>query len=76
MKDTRFSMLRNENKNIANYTQESFDISLREDGELGQHEIENLGITEEELDQQCEELFDQTPIEFQPRKNSEMDQMI
>lgn len=43
---------------------------------MNQNEIENLGITEDELDQQCEELFDQTPIEFQPRKNSEMDQMI
>lgn len=35
-----------------------------------------LGISEEELDEQCEELFKETPIMFTPRKNNRMDEMI
>ena len=39
-------------------------------------DYQNLGITEEELDEQCEQLFENTPIEFRPRKNSTMDEML
>ena len=35
-----------------------------------------LGISEEELDQQCDELFNEAPIEFKPRKDNEIDLMI
>jgi hypothetical protein len=35
-----------------------------------------MGITEEELDQQCDDLFADTPIEFNPRKNDQIDQII
>jgi len=35
-----------------------------------------LGISEEELDEQCEELFKETPIMFNPRKHNKMDEMI
>jgi len=39
-------------------------------------ELELLGITVEELDQQCDDLFSQTPIDFVPRKRNEMDEKI
>ena len=32
-----------------------------------------IGMSEQELDIQCDELFKDTPIEFQPRKNVELD---
>ena len=35
-----------------------------------------LGISEEELDEQCDELFMEPPIIFTPRKNNKMDDMI
>ncbi len=35
-----------------------------------------LGISEEELDKQCDELFSDTPIKFRPRKNDVIDEMI
>jgi len=35
-----------------------------------------MGITEEEVDKQCDELFDTTPIKFKPRKNEMIDEMI
>lgn len=35
-----------------------------------------LGITESELDQQCDELFYDTPIKFIPRKNNKIDLKI
>ena len=35
-----------------------------------------LGISEEELDEQCDELFRETPIIFQARKGNKMDEMI
>jgi len=39
-------------------------------------DIDLLGISEEELDQQCDELFNEAPIEFKPRKDNEIDHMI
>lgn len=36
-------------------------------------DIELMGISEQELDNQCDELFQDTPIEFQPRKNNCLD---
>jgi len=38
--------------------------------------IDLHGISEEELDQQCDELFGEAPIVFKPRKDNEIDQMI
>lgn len=35
-----------------------------------------MGITEEEVDKQCDELFQSTPIKFKPRKNMIVDEMI
>lgn len=35
-----------------------------------------MGISEEELDEQCDELFKETPIVFSPRHNHQMDGMI
>jgi len=36
-----------------------------------------MGLTEEELDQQCHDLFgSDAPIPFKPRKNDDMDQAI
>ena len=35
-----------------------------------------LGISEEELDRQCDDLFAETPIKFKPKKNDTMDAMI
>ena len=42
----------------------------------GTTDVDLLGISEEELDQQCDELFNEAPIEFKPRKDNEIDQMI
>lgn len=35
-----------------------------------------LGITESELDQQCDDLFEDTPIKFYPRKGNKIDENI
>lgn len=35
-----------------------------------------LGITEDELDEQCDELFSQYPIRFEPRYGDQMDELI
>ena len=35
-----------------------------------------MGITEDEVDAQCDELFDTPPIKFKPRKNEVVDQLI
>lgn len=35
-----------------------------------------VGISEKELDGQCDELFAEPPIIFNPRENNEMDEMI
>ena len=35
-----------------------------------------LGISEEELDEQCDELFNQYPIRFEPRYGDQMDELI
>lgn len=35
-----------------------------------------LGITEIELDKQCDDLFNTTPIEFIPRKGNKIDEKI
>jgi hypothetical protein len=38
---------------------------------------EDIGITDEELDQQCNELFGiETPVDFKPRKNNQLDSAI
>lgn len=34
------------------------------------------GFTDEEIDQQCDELFRDTPIRFRPRKGNQVDQNI
>ena len=39
-------------------------------------ELDLMGISEDEIDQQCDELFADTPIEFKPRSTNEIDQMI
>lgn len=46
------------------------------DPSKGFTELYQLGLTESELDQQCEDLFKETPIKFKPRKDNEMDEMI
>ena len=35
-----------------------------------------LGITENELDEQCDDLFGDTPIKFVPRKGNQIDEKI
>ena len=35
-----------------------------------------LGITETELDEQCDDLFGDTPIKFVPRKGNQIDEKI
>lgn len=39
-------------------------------------DLSSLGITEDEIDMQCDELFLQAPIEFKPKKNNEIDQIL
>lgn len=35
-----------------------------------------IGITEDELDEQCDELFKESPIDFKPRKNNAIDAQV
>lgn len=35
-----------------------------------------IGLTEQEIDSQCNELFKTAPMEFEPRQNNEMDMSI
>jgi len=46
------------------------------DETLNEEDFDSLGITEDELDVQCDELFMTTPIVFKPNKNSEMDMFL
>lgn len=39
-------------------------------------DMDLLGISEVELDQQCDDLFQDTPIKFKARKNNELDSHI
>lgn len=39
-------------------------------------ELEKLGITELELDKQCDDLFQDIPIKFEVRKGNKMDEKI
>lgn len=43
---------------------------------LNDDDIDALGITEDELDLQCDELFMTAPIVFKPNKNSEIDMAL
>ena len=47
------------------------DISL-----LYKKDQAELGITDRDLDEQCEELFHETPIRFEKRTGSEVEGMI
>lgn len=55
---------------------ENANGNYEEDMNQTTQEMLDIGITEEELDEQCNELFKEAPIEFKPRKNNQMDQMI
>lgn len=44
--------------------------------EINENDLDTLGITEDELDVQCDELFMQAPIVFKPNKNSEIDVLL
>ena len=44
--------------------------------EANENDLDTLGITEDELDVQCDELFMQAPIVFKPNKNSEIDVLL
>ena len=39
-------------------------------------DIDQLGITEEEIDQQCDDLFYDTPMKFKGRKGNPIDEKI
>ena len=36
----------------------------------------NIELTESELEEQCDELFKIAPIEFRPRKNNQIDELV
>lgn len=46
------------------------------DEPLNDDELDNLGINEDELDLQCDELFMTSPIVFKPNKNIDIDVML
>ena len=43
---------------------------------IANSEMEMLGISQADIDQQCNDLFTETPIKFIPRKFNEIDEMI
>lgn len=43
---------------------------------IANQEMEMLGIGQADIDQQCKDLFTETPIKFIPRKFNEIDEMI
>ena len=67
-----YAMETNEYTNGATYDDEEASAF----GAVQNQEMNSIGITEDELDDQCDELFKDMPIEFRPRKNNQMDIMI
>lgn len=48
-------------------------IIAEENERIRQERIMKGGFTDEEIDQQCDELFRDTPIRFKPRKTNQVD---
>lgn len=46
------------------------------ENEIIDDEINDLGISEDEIEDQMDDLFKDAPIEFRPRKFNNIDQMI
>lgn len=55
---------------------EAQNIIAEENERIRQERIMKGGFTDEEIDQQCDELFRDTPIRFKPRKGNQVDQNI
>ena len=76
LKQSHFNMINSKRmySYTLSYNEDNFvddvDIAINDD------EYETLGITEEELDLQCDELFLIPPIDFRPRKTNDADMMI
>ena len=73
LKQSHFNMI--QSKRMYTYTLEYGDDNIVDDLDvhLNDNEIDELGITEEELDLQCDELFLVSPVEFKAKKNNEVD---
>lgn len=52
------------------------DDTTEEEIEAAFGDADLMGITEEEVDAQCDELFETTPIKFKARKNEIVDKLI
>lgn len=52
------------------------DLTGHYDEPLADEEMDNLGLNEDELDVQCDELFMTPPIIFKPNKNIDIDMML
>ena len=79
LKQSHFNMINS--KRMYSYTLEYNEDNMIEDlnmesTTLPEDDFETLGINEEELDLQCDELFMSPPIEFKPKKNVEADVIL
>ena len=69
--DARMQELQNRVVDVSSHYKDNIKIPANQDIEITSNfeNINQLGITESELDQQCDELFRDTPIVFEPRKD-------
>jgi len=72
----RKAKLRKAEQEVDRFRRVGADRSHMTEQESQFGELDLMGISEDELDQQCDELFADTPIEFKPRRNVEIDQII
>ena len=59
---------------LSDQDYDEYDYNQKQVAAFGDPDL--LGISEEELDVQCDELFGQYPIRFDPRRGDPMDEMI
>jgi hypothetical protein len=83
LKSNHFKMI-NSKRLYTTYNAEyitNIDSDLTATGYTGEEplnddDLDNLGINEDELDIQCDELFMSAPIIFKPNKNSDIDMLL
>lgn len=82
LKNNHFKMI-NSKRVYGMYTNLDYDHPFNNDLTIGdgpmvieEQDFISLGITEDEVDVQCDELFLTAPIEFRPKKNNDIDQLL
>lgn len=76
MKAQHFKLINSQRLYTTYNVEYTYEDGLVNENILDENDFDNLGITEDELDLQCDELFMTPPIPFKPNKNNEIDQIL